>query len=502
MSKRTDDYRLRRLDAFRLDLPNQHNIPVRLFAGDGVPIERAAVSELMSLLELETTIQRLHAAAPHLFDHANPGIERIALSSDFHKGKGIPVGTSLLTRGVAVPSAVGSDVNCGMRCTLTTWTLDQVQPHLDRLERRLRAIFFGGERNIALTGLQREALLAEGIPGLLYSDALTGSEWTEAADELESVSQAGGFKTVVPEAFRDYIGDAHTRTYDSQIGSIGGGNHFAEVQVVAKIHDRATAHAWGIREGQIVLMVHTGSLGFGHAASAISTAVLRSLLPAGFVLPENGILPLPIGEAAAQEAALVRSAHRAAANFAHANRFYLDRMLRRGLAEVAGAEASATVLWDSPHNLLWERPDLQVLHRKGSTPARGADRMYNTRYSWGEPVIVPGSMGAPSFVLLGQGNKEALESACHGAGRALSRGDAARIADADLDAFLSEFRVVTPVDPRQLAGRADMMSAWRSALKEEAPGAYKRIGQVIETLAGAGVAQPVVELHPLLSVKG
>jgi tRNA-splicing ligase RtcB len=111
-------------------------------------------------------------------------------------------------------------------------------------------------------------------------------------------------------------------------------------------------------------------------------------------------------------------------------------------------------------------------------------------------------MGAPSFILRGLGNAEALYSACHGAGRALSRGEAQRGYDTELDAFLARFRVVSPVDPRDLRGRADLVAAWRQELKQEAPAAYKDIGPVIDTLRDAQVAEPVVELHPIMTVKG
>lgn len=498
---RTTDYRLHRLDDNQLSLPNTWDIPVRLFAGPGVPVERAAVTELQELLELQATIGALHAAAPNLFDDANPGVEAVALSSDFHKGSGIPIGTTLRTRGVAVPAAVGRDVNCGMRVGLTGWTVDQVQPHLEALEGRLRHIFFQGGRGIAMTAAQREAMLAEGVPGLLNSNVLRGEAWVEAADELTHISSGGGYPTDVPAVFRDYIGGAGGLTYDTQIGSLGGGNHFAELQMVARIHDRATAHAWGIREGQVVVMIHTGSLGLGHLAWETSNAAMRSLLPRGFTMPGNGILPLPLGEGAAGAVAAVRAAHRVAANFAHANRFFLARMIRQAVAEVAG-EAPMQLLWDSPHNLMWDDEAGVTVHRKGSTPARGAEGMAGTPFPWGEPVIVPGSMGAPSFVLRGLGNPEALYSACHGAGRALARGEAAKGHDAELDAFLERFRVVTPVDPRQIRGRADLVEAWRADLKQEGPFAYKAIGPVIETLRRTEVAEPVAELHPLLTVKG
>jgi tRNA-splicing ligase RtcB len=499
---RKTDYRLRRLDANRLDLPNDHGIPVRIFANDSVPIERVAIDELLELLELQETIARLQEAAPELFD-GEAGVEAVSLSSDLHRGgSGIPIGTTLKTRGVAVPQAVGTDVNCGMRVMRTELTYDQVAGNLDGLERRIRHIFFQGGRGIGLTAIQREAMLREGIPGLLATDALVGDAWLSAADELNRINGGGGLPTNVPSMFSDYINGSGTSgvSYDTQIGSLGGGNHFLEVGVIRSIHDRATAHAWGMREGQIVVMVHTGSLGLGHTASAVGKQAMRALLPSGVPMPKNGLMVLPLGERCADALAQTRAAIQTAANFAFANRFFLAQMAIRALEAEVGA-AGASLLWDAPHNLLWDEADGLIVHRKGSTPARGVEALIGTPFPWGEPVITPGSMGAPSYILRSLGNAEALYSASHGAGRALSRGAAQQGHDEELDAFLKRFRVVTPVDPRELRGRADLLAAWRQDLKQESPFAYKNIGPVIDTLRGAEVAEPVVELYPLMTVK-
>lgn len=296
-------------------------------------------------------------------------------------------------------------------------------------------------------------------------------------------------------------GSGEGSTFDGQIGSLGGGNHFAEIDVIRNLPDRATAHAWGIKEGQVVVMIHTGSLGFGHTASAIYKDIVRSLLPKGVAEPSNGILPLPLGEACSDAWLKARAAIQTAVNFAFANRFYLGRMVLQALNEIVG-ETEGRLLWDSPHNLLWEETDGGIVHRKGSTPARAADVMIGSEFAWGEPVIVPGSMGAPSYLLRSEGNLEALYSACHGAGRALPRGAAQRGHDAELDTFLERFRIVRPVDPKAIQGRRDLIEAWRQEVKQEAPFAYKAIGPIIETLQNAGVATPVAELHPLVTVKG
>jgi tRNA-splicing ligase RtcB (3'-phosphate/5'-hydroxy nucleic acid ligase) len=234
---------------------------------------------------------------------------------------------------------------------------------------------------------------------------------------------------------------------------------------------------------------------------------MRQIYPAGTAHPGNGIYLLPEGERFAGELEQFRRAMRNAANFAFGNRFFLALMLRQSLERAIGP-TDMRVVYDAPHNLMWEweTPEGRLyVHRKGATPAGGWQEAAGSAYEhWGEPVIVPGSMGAPSYLLLGSGSQRALCSACHGAGRQLSRGLAMQVDDAELDAFLAAFRVVTPVDPRRpdIRARRDILGKWRQELKQEAPFAYKDITPVIETLRDAEVAQPVVELFPLMTVKG
>ncbi|GAA2403246.1 RNA-splicing ligase RtcB [Actinomadura vinacea] len=514
------DHRLERLDDHWLRLPNRWNIPVEICAGPDVPLEPAAVDEVLAVLETADTLQRLAEATPG-YDGAEPRITRVALTPDFHKGAGIPIGTVVETRHALLPQAVGNDINCGMRLEVTSLDVDAVRPHLDALERRLRHLFFEGGRAIALTPVQREALLRDGLPGLLLAGGparWAGLEPDDADDAVDRV-HASGFPAGTAEAFADWIGSAGAASgeasNDGIIGGIGGGNHFVELQYVARVHDAAAAHAWGLAPGRVVTMAHSGSLSLGHQANGTALERLRAGWPAGLPRPRNGIMPfLPDGR---PEAGAARrrylDAFANAANFALGNRFFLSLTMRAGLAAECGG-ASARLLYDAPHNLFWQDglfgPDGgdgsgRVVHRKGATPAGGhADTEGGPFAMWGEPVIVPGSMGAASFVLRGQGSGRTLGSACHGAGRRVPRGASARADDAELEAFLREFRVVTPLDHRDpvVARRADVLAAWRRDLKQEAPWAYKDIGPVVSALAGGGVAAPVAELRPLLTVKG
>ena len=274
-----------------------------------------------------------------------------------------------------------------------------------------------------------------------------------------------------------------------------------------KIFDAAAAHAWGLRQGMVTVMVHTGSVAVGHIAGEYYRSVVRQMHPAGLPHPENGIFILPTGDAEAVHTRAFWDDLHSAANFAFANRLFLTLMAWAGMREVLG-DFDLPLLYDAPHNLLWRdstEPDARVIHRKGACPARGYEAMAGTEFEcYGEPVLVPGSMGASSYVLAGQGLEASLSSASHGAGRVLSRGAAAHGYEAEFERFMKQFRVVTPADLRRpdIALRRDIVDKKLQALKEEAPYAYKGIAPIIETLEQAGIARVVAEIRPLMTVKG
>ncbi|NVI87469.1 RtcB family protein [Actinomadura sp. BRA 177] len=405
------DHRLARTGEHWLTLPNPRGVPVEICAGGDVPLEPAAVPEALALLETAETLERLAEATPGYGGPA-PRITRAALTPDFHKGAGIPIGTVLETEHALLPQAVGNDVNCGMRLEVTTLRADRVRARLDALERRLRHLFFEGGRRIALTPVQREALLRDGLPGLLLTG---GTPWRGvSADDAVDRMHASGFPAATADAFADWIGSAGGASHDSVIGGIGGGNHFAELQYVAAVHDPAAAHAWGLMPGTVVTMVHSGSLSLGHQANATALDALRAGWPAGLPRPRNGVLPFLLDERSEPARRRYLDAFGNAANFAAGNRYFLSLTMRAGLAAECG-DAAARLLYDAPHNLFWRDGD-RVVHRKGATPAGGHAEMAGGPYAmWGEPVIVPGSMGASSFVLRGRGNPRTLASACHGA---------------------------------------------------------------------------------------
>lgn len=509
----TLDPRLNRIDANRVQIDNAHGIDALLFANDRVPVESTAVSELLEMLDLHQTVERFAAVSPESFDQP-PAIKQVAVTPDFHKARGIPVGTVLATQGFVVPQAIGNDINCGMRLHLTSLHSDQITNHIEDLDTTFRHLYFEGGRNIPMSRSQRLGLFTNGLTGLLDATPKTLTEglWSlfhelDIERDLDRVDRRGSLKAASTFGLNDFMGPPTGLTRDGQIGSIGGGNHFVEIQRVERILDGTTAHAWGLKPGMVTVMVHTGSLSIGHLSGGHSREVVRELYPATLKQPNNGIFVLPESERYTSQANQFWDSIHNAANFAFANRMFLAIMALAGLRRVCG-EVDYSLLYDAPHNFLWKEVvagEEVVIHRKGACPARGFEGMAGTPFAYyGEPVLVPGSMGTSSFILAGQGNSESLWSASHGAGRALSRGEAARGHDDEFRQFLARFRVVTPVDLRRqdIKMRRDIVEKKLEAIKQEAPYAYKGIGPIVETLTDAGIARPVAELTPLMTVKG
>lgn len=484
------------------------NIPATIFANSEVPVQDAAVEELTELLSLQDTALRMHEVQPELFK-GPPSVEKVSLSPDFHKGAGIPIGTSLLTKNFVVPQAVGSDINCGVRLHATSLTYEQVRSKVDALEPQLRHIFFEGGRSIPLTQIQRQQLLTRGLYGLLECYTPERETWNQGIwqgfdldqqyKDLERTKHLGCLDTKERIwGLDDYVGRTDV-TRDSQIGSIGGGNHFVELQYVSKIFKGDAAYAWNLKVGSVVAMVHSGSVNIGHLCGSAYLEVVRKVYPQKLTFPKNGIFPLPNNCSPAYDTFF--TALHNAGNFAFANRLFLALMMRQALRQIF-EDFSYDLVYDSPHNLVWDRGESRILHRKGACPAGGIGEGCDPYF--GEVVLVPGSMGSASFVMEGCGNVDALGTASHGAGRNLSRGDALHHNEEEFQKFLKEFRIITPIDPKRpdIRVRPEIVKKYLEAIKKEAPFAYKDIGPVVRTLQDAGVATPVAELKPILTLKG
>ena len=488
-------------DSSYLRVENPNGLDVRLFANDDVPFERESFEQLFDFLDVARAVDE---PGPRWFGDARAWVDRVVLTPDFHKGSLVPVGTVFRAKHFCVPRAIGNDVCCGMRLLVTDLPAEALEPHWDEIQKRLRAIFFAGERDIPMSPRQREAVLREGLPGLVATaeDNQTRGIWkyfdrAGAAADLARAHAEGSFATRRLFGFERFIrSSGNIDGRDPQIGCVGGGNHFVELQRVDALFDGHAARAWGLTKGAVAIMIHSGSVGLGHAIGGHFMERAREIFPTTVKAPKGGFHPLPITGPRAEEGLFYLDGMGNAANFAFANRLFLGLMAIRAIAEACGRSVGSRLVYDAPHNLVFRTGD-ELLHRKGATPAHGPDEG-----DWlGEPVIIPGSMGAASYLLAGEGAPGALASACHGAGRALSRGRAAHVTRERFQEATAKLRVVGPIDPRKLR-RRDILAKYEQRLMEEAPYAYKPIEPIIDSVEDAHVARKVARLSPLLTVKG
>lgn len=468
-----------RLDPYRVRIEASTR-SIQLFASPEVYVDRKSVDEILAFAALDKTLDDLRRIG---FIDADAGIERIILTPDFHKGAGIPIGTVFRSQGFAIPRSIGSDGGCGMRFLMTDVSRDEFDSLGNKLDHILRYIFFEGGRNIPLSRQQREAIFKVGIPGLLelpHSGEGIWEYWDQESvfpsGETDHHHNGGGFPARTIFEMSDFIrGSGGEYTRDDQIGSIGGGNHFCEFQVVEEVIDRRRAYDWRIRRDKIAIMVHSGSVGIGHVVGNHFTDWARSIYPSG-LKHHNDFYLIPDRFSDPYLEALWN-----AANFAIVNRLFLGLMMVRALSEALGRRVHHDVVYDAPHNLVWV-DDRGFLHRKGACPAGQA-----------EPVLVPGSMGTSSYIMVGHGSEESFCSACHGAGRIRPRQGARKLSQ-------NPCRVISKIDPHGL--RKEIRDDYMKSLAEEAPEHYKDVLPVIQTIEGAGIATRVARTFPLLTVKG
>ena len=421
---------------------------------DGFPLSRKAAEQLA----------RFASAS-----HPEGGRTLAARATpDFHAGAHVPVGAVVATSpDMLVPEAIGTDINCGMRLHVVDLGLDRFMSRKAQLIADLRGDLLLGTRDLPMRSAALAALYRAGAPAWLEAQddplgrmAMADREQIEA--ELGRCYELGSFEgsdAWLSTGDRDVV-------RDPCLGTPGGGNHFVELQVVEAVLDGATAHAWGVRVGQLAFMVHSGSRSVGVAVGEHWRRRARELWPEGLAHPRSEVFTVH-GEAAQEYLRAMSTA----ANYAAVNRLLLAELVRLRLREHFG-ELACPLIWDGPHNLVSREHDCLV-HRKGATPAR-----------LGEPVLIPGSMGQPSYLLVGLGCERWLESASHGAGRALTRHRARQLDD----------------DAAGLA-QIECIALHAERLREEAPAAYKAIDPVIDVQVEAGIVAPVARLSPLLTFK-
>jgi tRNA-splicing ligase RtcB (3'-phosphate/5'-hydroxy nucleic acid ligase) len=429
-----------------------------------------------------------------------PGIVTASYAMpDIHWGYGFPIGGVAATDpqddGVVSPGGVGFDIACGVRLLRSDleWERD-VREHMDALVHTLGQRVPRGVGTKGRMRLSREdviRVLREGVRFPLSR----GVGWEEDAELCED----GG---VLEGARPEHLSDRALERGAPQLGSLGAGNHFLEVQVVEEIFDDRAADAMGLFAGQVCVMLHSGSRGLGHQTCTDFLREVDALTSSlAIEVPDRQLACAPLGHDVAER---YLGAMFAAANFARANRHLLTDGVREGFESVFARSArdlGLFLVYDVAHNLakmeeheVGGRRRSLCVHRKGATRSFGPGHPeLPARYrEIGQPVIIPGSMGTASYVLVGteEAGSRSFASTCHGAGRAMSRTKAKKVMTA------AELR--NSLDERGITVAA---SQWR-LLAEEAPYAYKDVSQVVDACEGAGLSRKVARLRPVGVVKG
>lgn len=428
-----------------------------------------------------------------------PGIERYSLAMpDMHFGYGFPIGGVGAFRtedGVVSPGGVGYDINCGVRLLATELERAEVQGSMRRL---VDGLFHDVPSGVGSHGAI-ERLSEPDLANLLLKGAAWAVERGFGDDADLQRTEAGG---ALPGADPEVVSERARARGRDQVGTLGSGNHFLEVQVVDRIFDREAAAAYGLFEGQITVMIHCGSRGFGYQVcedhlSLMGAAAARY----GIELPDRQLACAPVRS---PEGRAYLAAMACAANYAWANRQMIMHLTEEALLRalrVSPRTLGLRLVYDVAHNVATiETHDIEgrgmelCVHRKGATRAFGPGRpeVPEAYRAVGQPVLIPGDMGSASYVC--RGTEEAMRttfgSTCHGAGRVLSRAQALK-------------RATGRVIERELSEAGILVrSRGRKTLSEEMPEAYKDVEMVVGVMERAGVSPRVARLRPLGVIKG
>lgn len=424
-----------------------------------------------------------------------PGIVQAAYAMpDAHWGYGFPIGGVAAfdadEGGVISAGGVGFDISCGVRTLHTGLPADAIAPFKEQLADRLFAEIpsgVGSTGQLRLDNVEMDAMLRGGARW-----AVERGYGTET--DLERIEDRGCIDGADPGEISE---QAKQRQRDA-MGTLGSGNHYLELQEVIEIYDHEAAERFGLRPGEVVVSIHSGSRGLGHQ---IGTEFLRRMVLAapghGIALPDRELACAPIRSPLGRA---YIGAMRGAINCALANRQILTHLARQVFAEILPA-AQLTLVYDVSHNTCKEeshiidgRPRKLHVHRKGATRAVGPGHpsLPDALRDVGQPVLIGGSMGTASYVLAGSdpGMARAFGSACHGAGRSMSRHQATR-----------QWRGRALVDELARRGILIRSPSFRG-VAEEAPGAYKDVGAVVEAAERAGLARRVAKVEPMVCIKG
>jgi tRNA-splicing ligase RtcB len=474
-----------RLDDYRYRIPRSGEMRV-----DGIVF---ANEKLMSELREDPTLDQVAHVA------CLPGIVGWSLAMpDAHWGYGFPIGGVAAfdaEEGVVSPGGVGYDINCGVRLLRSNLPFEEVRPRLRELVDALfREIPTGVGAHRREEVLSREELRRMVVQGARWS-VERGDGY---ASDLEAIEEGGS----LPGADPDAVSEKAIERGRSQVGTVGSGNHFVEIGVVADVFDREAASRLGLEPGTLTVLIHSGSRGFGYQ---VCDETVREFVKVssryGIELPDRQLCSAPLRS---PEARQYLAAMACAANYAFANRQRMAHGVRKAFEQVLGIGPEGhglTTVYDVCHNIAkfeeheFEGRKIRVcVHRKGATRAfpPGHPALPARYREVGQPVLIPGDMGRYSYVLVGaQGAMErSFGSTCHGAGRVLSRAAAKRAARGR--------SLVRELEDRGVAIRA----AGMATVAEEMPEAYKDVAEVVDVVHGAGLSRKVARLRPVGVIKG
>ncbi len=458
-----------------------------------VPARIYASEQLLEMAFRDNTMKQLVNTA------AMPGVvRRVLVMPDAHQGYGLPIGGVVATRhpdGVISPGGVGYDINCGVRLMGSGLLASEVRDEMSGL---ISALFRNIPSGVGKGGGARQVSARE-----MDEVMVKGAVWAVKAgyglqEDLERLEEGGAMAGADPSA----VSARAKQRGGPQLGTLGSGNHFIEIQEVEEIFDAEVARAFGLFEGQLALSIHSGSRGLGHQVCSDYVKTLQAAVHKyNIELPDRQLVCAPLSS---PEGRRYFGAMVSAANYAWANRQCMAHLARRSFEEVLAGKVRSfdlRTIYDVAHNIAKIEDHLVdgkttrlIVHRKGATRAFGPGHPEVTPVyrAVGQPVLVPGDMGTASYVLAGTASalEETFGSSCHGAGRTMSRSAAKKkIHGATLRRELEEQGI--HVRAESLAG-----------LAEEAPDAYKDIDAVIEVVHGAGLARKVARLRPLAVMKG
>jgi tRNA-splicing ligase RtcB len=474
--------KLVRIDPYRLLMERQGRMvtDATIFASDSIKIEPDAVRQLYDAASL-------------------PPVKKALATADIHVGFGVPIGAVLGMEDAIMPPAVGYDINCGMRLLNTPFSRGEIDPEKIASDIARDVPLGEGRENLHLDKAGIEAVMSQGVAAVPALAKRSGHRVWEAfdpdqfSDDIMRIEENGRMPAdpgAVPKSAIQKGGN--------QLGTLGGGNHFIEIQYVHEIFDAGLAEVFGLFKDKIVVMIHSGSRRFGYeiADQYMNIAAAR---------PENVDRPKMLSylPANSNPGKSYIAAMGAAANFGFTNRHIMALLVRRCFNRMFGP-TPLKLIYDVTHNMaklenhsgreLW-------VHRKGATRAFGPKRMAGSIFAkTGQPIITPGSMGTASFLLVGTGDsEESLCSVNHGAGRVMSRSAArgkSRRGKTTTPALISDEQF-----KRSMKG-IKLIVGNKSRIKEEAPGAYKDIEEVIRIVVECGWARPVARMVPIAVLKG